>query len=367
MNNKRIITLCLFFLLGVLVSLVVLGLIAEPKDGTTVTEVVSQEEAVISVVEQSSHSVVNVIATKDLPIYEQRMREDNFFFWPYLEEIGREEQEVGGGTGFIVASDGLIITNRHVVNDSEANYTVVLSDGERFPAEIVVLDPVYDLAVLRINKTGLSAVSLGDSDTIRIGQSAIAIGNALGELRNTVSVGVISGLGRMITATDGRTVSRLEDVIQTDAAINQGNSGGPLFNLQGQVIGINTAVAIGAQNIGFAIPVNRAKKIIKDIETLGRVSYPFLGVRYSPSEDGQGAVLVAGEEGEPAIHPGSSADEAGLQEGDVILEINGEKIDRENTLGHLIMKYQSGDEVEVKYRRQEEEKVVIIKLGEMER
>jgi len=367
MNYKRIIILCLFFLLGVLMSFVFIELLAEPETETTVSEVVSQEEAVISVVEKASPSVVSIIATKDLPIYEQRMKNDSFFFWPYLEEIGREEQEVGGGTGFVVSSDGLIITNRHVVNDSEAKYTVVLSNGHDFPAEVVVLDPVYDLAVLRIDKTGLSAVSLGNSDTIRIGQSAIAIGNALGELRNTVSVGVISGLGRMITATDGRTVSRLEDVIQTDAAINQGNSGGPLLNLQGQVIGINTAVAMGAQNIGFAIPVNRAKKIIKDIETLGRVSYPFLGVRYNPAEDNQGVVLVAGEEGEPAIHPGSSADKAGLQEGDVILEINGEKIDDENTLGRLIMKYQVGDEIEVKYRRQEEEKVVVIKLGEMER
>ncbi len=193
--------------------------------------------------------------------------------------IKKEKQKVGGGTGFIVSSDGLIVTNKHVVSDKDAEYTVYLSDGKKYKAKVLAVHPVDDLALIKINASGLPTLKLGDSDKIKLGQFVLAIGNALAEFQNTVSFGVISGLKRSITASDeSGGVERLEDLIQTDAAINFGNSGGPLINLRGEVIGINTAIAGGAENIGFAIPVNRVKKMIDEFRQRGKIEIPFLGV-----------------------------------------------------------------------------------------
>ncbi|MBI2582640.1 trypsin-like peptidase domain-containing protein, partial [Candidatus Azambacteria bacterium] len=240
---------------------------------------------------------------------------------PQFRQKGTEKREVGGGTGFIISSDGLILTNKHITADSAADYTVLTNDGQKIPARVLAQDPVQDLAVIKIDQTGLATLPLGDSDKIQIGQIAIAIGNALGEFRNTVSIGVISGIGRRITAQGGGLTETLEDVIQTDAAINPGNSGGPLLNVRGEVVGINTALVQGAQNIGFAIPINKAKKDIQDVKTRGKIVTPFLGVRHVLlTKDIQqrnnlsvdyGALIVRGPEGEPAIQPGSPAEKAG--------------------------------------------------------
>jgi S1-C subfamily serine protease len=206
-------------------------------------------------------------------------------------------------------------------------------------------------------------LKLGDSDNLQIGQTVIAIGNALGEFRNTVSVGVISGLGRRVTAGDGEIFETIEDVIQTDAAINRGNSGGPLLNLKGEVIGINFAMAQQAENIGFAIPINKAKKDIEQIKTKGKISYPFLGVRYvlvtkEIKEEKNlpvdyGALIIRGERGEDPIFKNSPAEKIGLKEGDIILEFNGEKITTENSLAKIISKYNPGDKVSLKVQRKE--------------
>jgi serine protease Do len=332
-----------------------------------------QEKAVIEAVKKVSPSVVSIVITKDLPVlvpyYENPFEEFKKFFGndfpfefqiPQYRQEGKKKQKVGGGTGFIISSDGLILTNKHVVADTEAEYSVITNDGERYDAEVLARDPFQDLAIIKIKpkdgeKIKLKPVELGDSSTLQIGQSVIAIGNALGEFRNTVSVGVISGLGRTITASGGGIIETLEDVIQTDAAINRGNSGGPLLNLRGEVIGVDVAMAEGAQSIGFAIPINKAKRDIAQIKKLGKIVYPFLGVRYvlvNPELQkeknlpvGYGALVTKGSRGEPAVVPGSAAEKAGLKEGDIILELNGEKITLKNTLSKLIQEHNPGEEV----------------------
>jgi S1-C subfamily serine protease len=250
----------------------------------------------------------------------------------------------------------------------------------------LALDPVQDLAILKIDvqkeidKQGLlfqkplPVVKLGDSDNLQIGQTVIAIGNALAEFRNTVSVGVISGLGRTVTASSGDFVETIEGVIQTDAAINKGNSGGPLLDLKGEVIGVNTATVLGAQSIGFAVPINKAKKDIESVKTVGKIVYPFLGVRYvlinetvqqkNNLASSYGTWITKGNQGEVAITPGSAAEKAGLQEGDIILELNAEKITTDNSLAKIIQKYKPGDTVTLKILRGTQEKNVSVTLGE---
>ena len=283
---------------------------------------------------------------------------------------------MGAGSGFIVLEDGLILTNKHVVIDKEAEYTVLTNNGKKYSAKVLALDPVQDLAIVKIQDSQkFPAIKLGDSSGIQIGQTAIAIGNALGEFRNTVSVGVISGLGRRVSASGSGGFSELlEDVIQTDAAINPGNSGGPLLNLKGEVIGVNVAMAQGAQSIGFAIPINIAKRDINQIIKDNKLSYPFLGVRYILVDEDvkqkynlsvdYGALVLQGEKGEPAVAPDSAAKKAGIKERDVILELNGEKITQDNSMAKTISKYNPGDKVILKVLRDGQEMDIEVILGE---
>lgn len=347
----------------------------------------TQEKSVEKVVEEVSPAVVSIIATKDLPVMEQYYQEYNpfenffqspfdfFFQIPQYRQSGTEEKEVGGGSGFIISSDGLILTNKHVVDIEGADYTVLTNEGNKYPAKVLALDPIQDIAILKIDKKGLPIVKLGDSDNLKIGQTVIAIGNALGEFRNTVSVGVVSGLKRSISASVGlgSSAEELEGVIQTDAAINPGNSGGPLLNLFGEVIGIDVAMAQGAQNIGFALPINIAKRDIDQVGTTGKISYPFLGVRYVLVTSGlkqeknlsvdYGALIIRGQnDQEPAVAPGGPAEKAGLRENDIILEIDGQKIDKDNPLIKLIQKHNIGDIINLKVLRNNEEKNTRVKL-----
>jgi len=334
----------------------------------------SQEEAVIETVNEASPAVVSVIISKDLPVLEQYWQEFGPFQIPQYRQKGTEKQEVGGGTGFIISSDGMILTNKHVAEDAEADYTVLTNDGKKFPAKILALDPVQDLAIMKIEGSNFPIVKLGNSDTLQIGQTVIAIGNALGEFRNTVSVGVISGLGRTITASGGGQVETLEDVIQTDAAINPGNSGGPLLNLRGEVIGVNTAMANDAQSIGFTIPINKAKRAIEQVKSKGKITYPFLGVRYVLITDdiqqknnlavNYGAWVKKGNQGEVAVAAGSAAEKAGIKENDIILEFNNEKITLENSLAKIIQKYNPGDKITIKILRAGQEKTIELTLDE---
>ncbi|MFY9462584.1 MAG: trypsin-like peptidase domain-containing protein, partial [Candidatus Sungiibacteriota bacterium] len=293
---------------------------------------------------------------------------------PQYRQKGTQRQEVSSGTGFIVSSDGLILTNKHVVADTEAEFTVLMNDGRKKPAKVLARDTMQDLAVLKIEGQNLPMVRFGDSSQVKIGQAVIAIGNALGQFRNTVSVGVISGLERSLVAGSGGGESEtLQELIQTDAAINPGNSGGPLLNIDGEVIGINTAIAAGAENIGFALPINSAKRDVASVKVHGKILYPFLGVRYvlitKEMADKEklardyGARIMKSDT-ESAVAAGSPADKAGLKDGDIILKINGDRIDPSHTLASLIQKYQVGDEITLKVFREGKELDVKVKLEE---
>lgn len=372
----------------------------EAGQGGGVSEYVpqtTQEQKIIDAVKLVSPSVVSIVITKDVPIIEQYFTNpfEEFFGQgspfrlqvPQYRQKGTEKKEIGGGSGFIVSADGYVVTNKHVVLDEDADYTVFTNDGKSYPAKVLAKDPLQDLAILKIDQEQIVETTgaftarpfvpalLGDADVLQIGQSVIAIGNALGEFRNTVSVGVISGLGRTITASGGANfVETIEDVIQTDAAINKGNSGGPLLNLAGEVIGINTATVLDAQNIGFAVPINKVKRDIEQVRSVGKITYPFLGVRYIPITDrvaeeqdlpvSYGVLVAKGDQGEAAVTPGSPAQKAGILDGDIILELNGERISPENSLAKLIQKYSPNDTVVVKILREGQEKILQVTLGE---
>lgn len=346
----------------------------------------TQEQIIVDIVKRSQDAVVSVIATKDLPVLEQSFIDPfqgfglpNDFFGgaqiPHYQQKGTEKREVSSGTGFIVSAEGLILTNKHVVSEEGAEFTVLMNNGDKYPAKVLARDPVQDVAIVKIEKNNLPVLMLGNSDTIQIGQTVIAIGNALGEFRNTVSAGVISGLRRTITAQGGGMEETLEDLIQTDAAINPGNSGGPLLNLAGEVIGMNTAMSAAAQNIGFALPVNKALRDIEQVKKTGTISYPFLGVRYvAIDEDVQkknnltvayGAWVARGETGtDVAVVPGSPADVAGIEENDIILEANGKKITKDNSLAKVIQTSKVGDVIRLKVLHKGTEKTVTATLAE---
>ena len=345
---------------------------------------------IVEVVGRTAPAVVSIVITKDVP--KLQSNENPFFFSPFGNDFfdnffgipqqpkssppQTEKRKVGGGTGFFVSSDGLIVTNKHVVADEDADYTVFLNNGKQYDAKLLSRDPVNDLAIVKINGSNFPTIPLGDSDQLKLGQTVIAIGNALGEFRNTVSTGVVSGLSRSITAGGSALgTEQLSGVMQADAAINPGNSGGPLLNEAGEVVGINTAIAQGAQNIGFAIPVNEAKQVIASVKKYGRIVRPFLGVRYviitsdlakekSLPVD-YGALIVRGEtQTDLAVTPGSPADKAGLVENDIILEVSGEEITEDNPLIKAIARFGVGDRVPLKIMHRGDTKTVTVTLVE---
>ncbi len=235
-----------------------------PPGAAQVASVSLQDSLVEHVVEVASPAVVSVIISKDLPILEERQG-----FWSYggYAERGTREVQVGGGSGFFVSSEGMIVTNKHVVSDPDASYTVVLDDGTAIPAAVAYRDPEADIAVLTVPRrtSGYDSLALGSGEDVSLGQTVIAIGNALAEFRNSVSVGVVSGLGRDVVAREaaGDTTERLRNAIQTDAAINKGNSGGPLLNLDGDVIGMNVAISSVGENISFALPASEVRRVLE--------------------------------------------------------------------------------------------------------
>lgn len=350
----------------------------------------SFESAVVETVKKANPAVVAITISKNVPIYERYYESvpspfesffgDDFFGGftiPQIRQRGTELREVGGGSGFIVSADGYIVTNRHVVDDENAEYTVFTNDGKKYPAKVVARDPALDLAVIKIDASGLPYLPFGDSDSLEVGQTVIAIGNALAEFRNTVSTGIVSGLSRSIVASDrSGNAEALDQLIQTDAAINEGNSGGPLLNLAGEVIGVNVAIASGAENVGFALSSNSVKSVVESVQETGRIVRPYLGVRYIPITEelkernrlpvDYGVLVQRGENpGDLAVIPGSPADKAGIVENDIILEIDGTKLTSDRNLAGIIRTKQVGDTVRLKVLHRGEEKGVSVVLEEM--
>lgn len=351
-------------LLGLLVLLLVPAILTrtnKTEKTSQTTPVVNQstvdkntqnfaESSISSVAEKVAPSVVSIVTSS-------------------VNRYTLDTEQSGAGTGVILSSNGYILTNKHVVKDS-TQLTVITSDGEMYDnVKVIFQDPFNDLAFLKVsNPKNFKPIEIGDSKTVKVGQSVIAIGNSLGQYQNTVTRGIISGTNRSITAQGSdQSVENLTDMLQTDAAINPGNSGGPLVNAGGQLIGINTAVTRGANGLGFAIPISAAKGVIKQ---LGRnddqIQRAMLGVRYiavNPAiakdkklSEKQGALITGN------VIPGSSADKAGLKEGDTIMKVNGLEVGKAGSLSTLLSEYTVGDEVQLVVKRGNETITVKAKL-----
>ena len=320
------------------------------------------DKIVIDSVKKVAPSVVSIVISKQMP------KVKGLYGTPFMHPFAyggpddgqTEKVKIGGGSGFIVHPDGLVLTNKHVVFDPDSEYTVVTYDQKEYQGKVISRDPINDIAVVKINTTGLPAVQLGNSSKLEPGQTVIAIGKGLGFFSNTVSKGIVSGLARKISAslgTEGQ-MEHLRGVIQTDVAINQGNSGGPLIDLGGEVVGINTAIIYGAQNIGFSIPINWAKQDLEDIIKHGRIIKPFIGLQYvmlnktlqkqySLVSD-HGALVVRDHiPNSVAVVPGSPAHHAGIIENDIITALNKEELTEEKDLQDIVQKCGVGDEIEL--------------------
>lgn len=325
------------------------------------TEQVSVDEnsATIDAVRKVSPSVVSISSTSDA-----------------FDVLGRKVSQQSSGTGFVITSDGLIVTNKHVVSDSSAKYTVVTSDGQIFDASVVDRDPALDIALVKVDAHDLPIVALGSSESLQIGQRAIAIGNALGQYKNTVTEGVISATDRSITAgADFVQSEHLEGLIQTDAAISPGNSGGPLVDITGRVVGVNTAIDQSGQNIGFAIPIDAVKPAIDSFTKTGHIARAMIGVRYvniTPElarvnnlSETSGALVTIGENNEPAVVPGSPAESAGLKAGDIIKKIDDTKLDGDTSLSTVVQNLSPGKSVTITYIRDGKTQTATITLAEL--
>lgn len=318
-------------------------------------KVVTEESVVVDAVKKVGPSVVTI--AEELPQSsgsQFQLSPFGIFEIPQEEDTPAEPQNIG--TGFIVsAQDGFIVTNKHVVSDPGGKYQVITSNDKKYTVQRIYRDPLNDISILKINPDEnpgqkLQAVELGDSSRLQVGQFVIAIGTALGEFRNTVTTGVISGLGRGITAGSAfqGSAEKLDNVIQTDAAINPGNSGGPLLNSSAQVIGINTAVAQSGQNIGFALPINVVKDSLKNFNETGQFNRPYLGVAYRTVTRDL-AVVRDWPEGAyiQRVVAESAADKAGIKTGDIITKIDGLKIGENNEIAQIIAKKKVGDTITI--------------------
>lgn len=338
-------------------------LVDETGQRITEREVVKEESLVIKAIEKASPSVVTISVNTP----KKRVLEfDPFGGFGVREQGGQQDL----ATGFIVSQDGLLVTNKHVVANSGLKYTAITKDGEEYEVKNIYRDPANDLALLKVEAAGLPAIELGDSDSLQVGQTVIAIGTPLGEFRQSATSGIISGLGRGIQAGNPFEgyVERLDNIIQTDAAINPGNSGGPLLDSSAKVIGINVAVAAGAQNIGFAIPVNVVRSSIDQFKQTGEFVRPFLGVQYQMiSRD----AALANELPEGAyvrdVVSGSPAEKAGVKVGDIITRFGQEKIEADKGgLAQLVNKHKVGDVVQIEVWRDGKLEVLSVALRKAE-
>lgn len=338
--------------------------------GQEKVKVVTEESVITKTVEDVSPSVVTVSMVSNRQI--GQIFDVNPFdpFNVFRQQAPPSQPTVQDiGTGFIISKDGLIVTNKHVVSDSSVKYKVITKDDKEYEVSKIYRDPSNDVAIIKIEAKGLKPVTLGDSGKLKVGQMAIAIGTALGEFRNTVTVGVISGLGRGITAGSPFEgyVERLDNVIQTDAAINPGNSGGPLLNSSGQVVGVNIAVSTEGQNIGFALPINVVKDLLTEFnKSGGKFERPYLGVRYRMITRDL-AMMYEIPEGAyvQEVISGSPAERGDIEADDVITKIDGEKVtEQTGGLAKIISSKKIGQKIKVELWRNEETLTVNVTVGQ---
>lgn len=358
--------------------------------GGSSTQVVQERHYVeesdsIKAIDTVVPTVISIVATKDLQVFQQNPLDPFGFFGiqqqPQQAQPQTRRQQVSGGTGFVVQEDGLAVTNKHVVIDPDADYTALTSEGKKFDVEVISRDPVNDLALVQLHEStetkpgekksfgdkpkNLPFARIGDSSKLKVGQRVLAIGNARGEYVNSVTSGILSAVGRQISAGDKGGVFRetLTGLLQTDAAINFGNSGGPLINLDGEVIGVNTAVDQSATSVGFAIPANQVTPAIESVKKFGKIVRPYLGVNHLlltkerakelKLEGVTYGALIVGDRMKKdfGVFEGSPAEKAGLRMDDVILEIDGEKVTEDNTLQSIIQKHSPNDTLKLKVWR----------------
>jgi len=346
-------------LLGAVIGTVILRKLPSNVINQSKQVVIDEQTAVTNVAKKVGPSVVSIVASSDQ-------------YNPYTG--GSSSNQTGAGTGIIVSADGLILTNKHVVQGGDS-FTIVTSDNKEFKnAKVIATDPANDIAFMKVDAKELKPAELGDSDQVEVGQSVVAIGNALGQFQNTVTTGVISGKSRPITASGGDgSAEKLTNLFQTDAAINPGNSGGPLVDIEGRVIGINTAVAGSAENIGFAIPINDAKASLESVQKNGKITRAYLGVRYVmlneqiaqannlPSNEGA-LVYVRGNQF--AVVPNSPAAKAGIKEGDIITKFDGQPVNEENPLNSYINKKKPGESATLTVLRDGKEQQIKVTFEE---
>lgn len=332
--------------------------------------IIKEESTVIDVVKKVSPSVVTIAVKKSA---NNQSNPYSFFFDQEITPDKNTPEEQYIGTGFVVKKDGIIVTNKHVVTDSTESYIVVDEKGGKYEVDDIYKDPLNDIAILSLKNPpskGFAVITLGTSSNLQVGQFVIAIGTALGEFRNTVTTGVVSGLGRGITAGNPYEgfVEKLDNVIQTDAAINPGNSGGPLLNSRGQAIGVNTAVSSQGQNVGFAIPIDTVKESIDNFNKTGQFERPFLGVSYNLitqraallNELPQGALVQD-------VVKDSAAEDAGIEQGDIIMEIDGQKLnDTDKSIAVLVSKKKIGDTIKITVFRDGKTETLSAKLKKAE-
>lgn len=370
---RKLLTLLLFLVLIYVIwgaasnSYQGLGRFFQPKSlqlpnnlpGNEKIKIVSEESVVIEVVKKVAPSVVTVAIIQNPQTgSSQNLGPFSQFFNIPEQDGDNAPTERYIGSGFVIKSDGLIVTNKHVVSDRDVTYIIIDNTGEKYEVERIYRDPLNDIAIVKTRKApsgGFSEIELGDSGKLEVGQLAIAIGTPLGEFRNTVTTGVISGLGRGITAGSPFEgfVERLDNVIQTDAAINPGNSGGPLLNSGGQVVGVNTAVASQGQSIGFAIPISIVKDSLNNFNQTGQFNRPFLGISYTMISK-QAAIANNLPEGAYVqdIVEDSAAAKAGIRQGDIITHMDGQKlIDDNGGLAAIIAKKKIGDTISMTVNR----------------
>ncbi len=369
---KKVILFCLIFVVGLAVGLFGVNYFQSTVDKAVADNLrLDDQEATIRAINKIIPAVVSII------VYDQETI--------YILDLmtGQQTQqtskvEKGSGTGFLISADGLILTNKHIANagkEGTAEYRIILNSGKQYYAQLIGKDPLNDFAILKIFDKNLPYVNLGDSDKLQLGSTVMAIGNALGRYQNSVTKGIVSGIGRSLIASDqAGNAEALDNVLQTDAGINQGNSGGPLIDLLGNVVGINVAIDQGGSSIGFAIPINDARPVIKSVKEVGRIVRPRLGVRYimltpqiaqdNKLSQNSGAWIKKSQDGTPAILPGSPAEKGGILAGDIIIEINAIKIENKNTLISVINKYKPGNRIGLRIVRDGKIIVKIVVLDE---